>query len=63
MPYSWKNPMKFASLQLLVTVAKGKRKKKDIFPFATVTDSCKEANTMEFSHYIYENELTSETMY
>ena len=33
---------------------------KDIFPFATVTDGCEEANFMGFSHYIYENELTSE---
>ena len=36
---------------------------KDIFPFATVTDGCKEDNFMEFSHYIYENEMTSENMY
>ena len=49
--------MKLASLQPSVMVAK------DIFPFATVTDGCKEANFMGFSHYIYENELTSENMY
>ena len=36
---------------------------KDIFPFATVTDDCKEANCMGVPHYIYENELTSENMY
>ena len=36
---------------------------KDIFPFATVTDGCKEANFMGFSHYIYENELTSKNTY
>ena len=36
---------------------------KDIFPFATVTDGCKEANFMGFSYFIYENELTSENMY
>ena len=36
---------------------------KDIFPFATVTDGCKEANFMGFSNFIYENELTSENMY
>ena len=36
---------------------------KDIFPFATVTDCCKEANFMGFSHYIFENELTSNNMY
>ena len=36
---------------------------KDIFSFATVTDGSKEANFMGFSHYIYENEKTSENMY
>ena len=36
---------------------------KDIFPFATVTDGCKEANFMGCSHFIYVNELTSENMY
>ena len=36
---------------------------KDIFPFATVTDGCKEANYMGFSHFIFENELTTENMY
>ena len=36
---------------------------KDIFPFATVTDGCTEANFWGFSHNIYENELTSENMY
>ena len=36
---------------------------KDIFSFATMTDGYKEANLMGFSHYIYENELTSENMY
>ena len=56
MPYSWENPVKLGSLQPLVTVAK------DIFPFATVTESCKEANFMGCSHHIYENLLTSENM-
>ena len=32
---------------------------KDTFPFATVTDGCKEANFMRFSHYIYKNWFTS----
>ena len=36
---------------------------KDIFFFATVTDGFKEANFLGFSHFIYENELTSENMY
>ena len=37
---------------------------KDFFsPLSTVTEGCKEANFMGFSHYIYENELTSENMY
>ena len=36
---------------------------KDIFFFATVTDGCKEGNFMGFSHYIHENELTSENIY
>ena len=36
---------------------------KDIFPLATVTDGCEAANFIEFSHIIYENELTSENMY
>ena len=36
---------------------------KDIFPFATMTDGCEEANFLGFSHFIYENELTSENMY
>ena len=36
---------------------------KDIFSFVTATDGGKEANFMGFSHYIYENELTSENMY
>ena len=35
----------------------------DIFPFATVTGSCKEANFMGFSYFIYENERTSDKMY
>ena len=35
----------------------------DIFYFATVTDGCEEADFMGFSHYIYENELTSENKY
>ena len=36
---------------------------KDIFPFATLTDGCKEANIMGFFYYIYKYELTSENMY
>ena len=36
---------------------------KDIFPFATVNDGCKDANFMVFSRYIYENKLTSENVY
>ena len=70
MPYLWENPIKLASSQQSVTVAKGKiffatmtHGRKDYFPLATVTDGCKEANFMGFSHFIYENELTSENMY
>ena len=40
------NPIK-ASLQLSVTVSKG-RILKDIFPFATVMEGCKEANFIGF---------------
>ena len=58
MPYPLENPMKLASWQSSVIVAKGK-----ISPFATVTDGCDEANFMGFSQFIYENELTSENMY
>ena len=36
---------------------------KDIFPFATVTDGCKEANITGFSYYIEENKLTPENKY
>ena len=36
---------------------------KDIFPFATLTDGCKEANFNGFSHFFHENLLTSENMY
>ena len=36
---------------------------KNTFPFETVTDSCKEANFIGFSKYIYEKELSSENMY
>ena len=36
---------------------------KDTFPFATVTDGCKEANFMRFFHNIYENWFISENMY
>ena len=71
MPYLWENPMKLDSLQPSVLVAKGK------ISFATLTHGCKsffslfaittdggeEANFMEFSHYIYENELTSKNLY
>ena len=35
---------------------------KDIFPFATMIGSCKDANFMGFSYYIYVNTLTSESM-
>ena len=58
MPYSWENPTKLASLQQLVKVAK-----EFFFAFITVTEGCKEANLMGFSHYIYQNELTSENTY
>ena len=36
---------------------------KDMFPFATVTDGCDEANFRGFSHFIYDKELTSDNMY
>ena len=36
---------------------------KDIFSFATVTDSCEEANFLGFCHYIHKNELTSGNIY
>ena len=47
MPFLWENPMKLASLQPSGMVAK------DIFPFATVTDGCEEANFIGFSHYFH----------
>ena len=46
------------AISLLATVSHGCKEKKKTF--ATVTDGCQEANYMGFSHYIYENELTSE---
>ena len=70
MPNSWENPMKVATSQPPVTVAKRKisfatmtHGCKGYFSFATVTGSCKEASFMGFSHYICEYELTSENMY
>ena len=70
MPYSWKNPIRLASLQPSVTVEKGKisfatmtHGCKGYFFFATIADGCEEANFMEFSPYIYKNELTSKNMY
>ena len=44
MPFSWEKPMKIASSQPSVMVAKY------IFRFAIVTDGCKEANFKKFSH-------------